>query len=209
MFPSAPPAPGICDSGLPVDPDVLEACYATSRGLGAPAAVAAAPGAPAAPPVDPVVLARSAVAQLPIPMPQTQIGPDPNVNEWNMMAVGYPLWLWVDGSDQLATTVTEQGITLNLLARRTSTRFDMGDGNQQQCAYTPQWHQGVAPGTPSPGCGHVYEQPSLPQGNYRVTATTVWTVEWSALGESGTLPFERTGPSTDLPVGELVAVRTG
>jgi hypothetical protein len=41
-----------------------------------------------------------------------------------------------------------------------------------------------------------------------VTATTVWNVEWAALGQSGTLPFERTGAATELPVGELHAVRT-
>lgn len=163
----------------------------------------------AAPVVDPAVAARSAAARLPIPMPYAKIGPDPNINEWKMTAVGYPLWLWVEGSDQLETTVTEQGITLNLRASRISTRFDMGDGNQKMCAYTPRWHAGVEPGTPSPGCGHVYQQPSLPKGNYSVTATTVWEVDWAALGETGTVAFERTGPPTELPVGELVAVRTG
>lgn len=191
--------------------DACERGIASGRGLtyplepgGAAARVPAAAGVPA---IDPVVIVRSALARLPIPMPEAKIGPDPSLNEWNMAAVGYPLWLWVDGTEQYSTIITEDGITLTLTANRQSTRFSTGDGNTKTCGAMTPWTENVEPGTPSPTCGHLYEKPSLPGGTYGVTATTVWNVEWTALGQSGTLPFERTGPATELPVGELHAVR--
>lgn len=173
-----------------------------------PGGAAAAAAGPGVPPVDPAVVARVAVARLPIPMPEAKVGPDPSVNEWNMAAVGYPLWFWTEGPDEYATTVTEQGITLSLTAHRQTTRFDTGDGDRILCGTSTPWNPGIEPGAPSPTCGHVYERPSLPNGTFAVTATTVWNVEWAALGQSGTIPFERTGPVTPLPVGELHAVRT-
>ena len=41
--------------------------------------------------------AAIAVARLQLPTIAPGIGPSPNVNQWNMAAVGYPLWLWADG----------------------------------------------------------------------------------------------------------------
>lgn len=118
--------------------------------------------------VDPEVAARAALARLPIPAPVARIGPDPNINEWKMAAVGYPLWLWVEGPDEHRVTVEEQGITLVMVARRLSTGFELGDGSVIWCAYTPAWYFEVDPGTPSPGCGYVYQEPSLPKGTYPV-----------------------------------------
>jgi hypothetical protein len=141
-------------------------------------------------------------------MPEAQIGPPPSVNEWNMAAVGYPLWFWTSDTDTHATTITEQGITLTLTATRRTTRFDLGDGTTLFCGTTTPWGPHIEPGAESPTCGHRYEEPSLP-GTYAVTATTVWDVTWSALGQTGTLDFERTGPAVQLPVGELHALRTG
>lgn len=157
---------------------------------------------------DPEVVARQAMLRLPIPLPEAKIGPPPEINEWNMAAVGYPLWLWVEGPDIHTATITERGITLTMTARRVTTRFDLGDGTVIACGMTPVWYFEVEPGTPSPGCGHRYRQPA-PQGEtYPVVATTVWRVTWTALGRSGTLPLERTGPAYRLPVGELHALRT-
>lgn len=173
----------------------------------APSGPGPAPAAP--PPPDPREVARRAVLQLEIPAPTANIGPDPKVNEWKMAVVGYPLWLWSTGPDRIDRTVTEQGITLNLSARRVTTKFDLGDGTVKFCGMTTPYHPGVQPGTESPSCGHRYQEPSLPKGKYSVAATTRWEISWSALGQSGVLPLERQGPVTQLPVGELVSVRTG
>lgn len=174
-----------------------------------PAAAGPAPAGAPPPPPDPREVARRAVLQLEIPAPDARIGPDPTVNEWKMAVVGYPLWLWVSGPDRIDRTVTEQGITLNLTARRATTKFDLGDGTVKFCGVTTPYHSAVPPGAESPSCGHRYQRPSLPGGRFAVSATTRWEVSWSALGQSGVLPLERRGPVTQLPVGELVSVRTG
>ncbi|OYO19286.1 hypothetical protein CGZ93_12950 [Enemella dayhoffiae] len=155
------------------------------------------------------MVAQRAVLQLRVPAPVARVGPDPSVNEWKMAVVGYPLWLWAEGQDRYDATVTEQGITLMLSARRTSTRFDLGDGTVKFCGWTTPYHSGVAPAAPSPSCGHRYLRPSPKGGSYAVSATTFWEVTWSGLGQTGTLPLERVGPTMRLPVGELVSVRTG
>ncbi|MDO5681618.1 MAG: hypothetical protein Q4G46_02150 [Propionibacteriaceae bacterium] len=175
---------------------------------GQAAAGAGNTGTAAVPAVNPVVIARAAALRLPIPLPEAQVGPPPHVNEWNMVAVGYPLWLWTDGPDTHTATITQQGITLTLSATRRTTRFDLGDGTRVFCGRTTSWHPGVEPGAPSPTCGHVYKKPSPPGSTFAVTATTVWDITWTALGATGTLELERTGPPTNLPVGELHALRT-
>ena len=173
---------------------------------GGPAPAAAPAAAP--PPPDPRVIAQQVVARLDIPAPRAYTGPDHNANEWKMMVVGYPVWLWTTGPDTYTTTVTEQGLTMTLTARRTTTEFRLGDGTTKFCGRTTPYHAGVQPGARSPSCDHVYQKPSKP-GSYQISATTHWTVTWAALGQTGTLPFQRTGPTTALPVGELVSVRVG
>ena len=206
--------PGLLNGAMTADQVVQAQCTMLAvTGNTAPMCQPAAQGpqrAPAAPPPpDPREVARRAVLQLEIPAPTTQIGPEPNVNEWKMAVVGYPLWLWTTGPDRIDRTVTEQGITLNLSARRVTTKFDLGDGTVKFCGVTTPYHQGVQPAAESPSCGHRYQKPSLPKGKYAVSASTRWEISWSALGQSGVLPFERQGPVTQLPVGELVSVRTG
>lgn len=170
------------------------------------------PGQPArpAPPTRAEVesVARSLLGRLQIPEATPFIGPDPAVNEWGMAVVGYPLWLWTPAMAPLSTTVSGQGLTIAMAAQPVATTFSMGDGRSVTCASTQPYPAGTTPGTPSPVCGHVYESPSLPKGTYTVTATTQWSVAWSALGYSGTLPVSRTA-SRPLPVGELQAVVVG
>ena len=207
--------PGVLNGSMTPDEAVRAQCAmlavtGNTASMCQPAAPSGPGPAPAAPPPpDPREVARRAVLQLEIPAPNANIGPDPKVNEWKMAVVGYPLWLWTTGPDRIDRTVTEQGITLNLSARRVTTKFDLGDGTVKFCGMTTPYHPGVQPGTESPSCGHRYQEPSLPKGKYSVAATTRWEISWSALGQSGVLPLERQGPVTQLPVGELVSVRTG
>lgn len=153
-------------------------------------------------------VARSLLGRLQIPEATPFVGPDPSVNEWGMAVVGYPLWLWTPDMAPFSTTVSGQGLSIAMSAQPVATTFSMGDGRSVTCATTQPYPAGTVPGTPSPVCGHVYETPSLPGGTYTVTATTQWSVAWSALGYSGTLPVSRTA-SRSLPVGELQAVVTG
>lgn len=159
---------------------------------------------------------RTVTASLQLPQAYPQVGPDPTWNEWNMAVIGIPLWLWVEGQDRLTASMSEAGLTVSLDARHVRTTFEMGDGRTVTCTTTkPYVRNAVEPATPSPVCGHTYQvAPRSPSplsainkepGTYRVTATTHWSVDWTAGGYSGTLTTEMSG-SRDLSVGELQAV---
>lgn len=148
-----------------------------------------------------------AVARLTLTANAPGIGPDPKKNEWDMAAIGYPLWLWADGPTQVGP-VSENvaGLSVSLTARVSKTVFRMGDGKSVTCqgGGTP-YASWVQPGAKSPTCGYVYEKPSLPSKKYTVTAITYWDVTWTVNGFSGveTVPLIAT---RQLPVGELQAI---
>ena len=74
-------------------------------------------------------IARSLVVRLQLPDPTPQFGPDPADNEWNMAAVGYPLWLWTNGPRTVTSTTSESGMSFTLRARYRFTTFTLGDGH--------------------------------------------------------------------------------
>ena len=159
---------------------------------------------------------RRVTASLQLPQAYPQVGPDPDWNEWDMAVIGIPLWLWVEGDSHLTASNSDAGLAVSLDATHVSTTFQMGDGTTVTCATTkPYVRHAVAPGTPSPVCGHTYQvAPKSPSaassshqqpGTYTVTATTNWSVDWTAGGYSGTLTTQMSG-TRDLPVGELQAV---
>lgn len=171
-----------------------------------PSCPKAEPGKPAAPALSPVVLGRRAVANLHLPAPGPQIGPDPAVNKWKMQAVGYPLWLWVDGADRFTSSASIQGQSVQLSAVRTQVVFGMGDGHTVTCTAASVYVPGqVLPGMPSPDCGYVYQRASRADGAFKVTAVAYWQVTWQTMGQSGTITVT-TGASRRLPIGELEAV---
>lgn len=153
------------------------------------------------------VLATQAVATLNLPTALPVVSPRPAANEWNMVGVGYPLWLSVAGSATMSASASVQGYAVTLNATRTSVDFSMGDGSSLRCTSTTPYTTNVTPGTASPDCGYRYTQASDP-GHYRVVATANWVITWSALGETGTIAITKVG-GTSLTVGELEAVVTG
>lgn len=122
-----------------------------------------------------------------------------------MLAVGFPVWLWTDGPRHKEVTASAYGITFRLSADLTSTTFTTGDGGQVTCTAMSKYANTVKPGSPSPNCGHVYTKPSLPEGAYRVTATPLWRIRWSADGFSGTLTTSYSD-SSQIRIGELQAL---
>lgn len=173
-------------------------------------AQAAAPAAPAVPAISPQEAAYTAVARIRFPVVAPGVGPDPDKNRWKMAAVGYPLWLWADGPTTIApVTDSVQGLSVSLQAEVVRTTFAMGDGETVRCAGGGRRYGAwIEPGQESPTCGYRYQQPSLPDGKYTVTATAYWDVAWTSGGQSGviTVPVDA---SAQLPVGELQAVITG
>ncbi len=158
---------------------------------------------------DPSAHVREVVAKLKLPDPTPRFGPDPSVNEWNMLAVGFPIWLWTDQPTQLTTTAHHDGLTFQLTATWQSTTFNMGDGHTKTCTTTTPYPPHLdKPGRPSPTCGYIYDTRS-PKGHpYTVTADTHWQIDWAAAGQTGTLNTTYTGNRT-LDVGELQSLVTG
>ena len=144
------------------------------------------------------------MARLRLTAPKPVVGPSPEINEWNIAAVGYPYWLWAEGNlDPAPVSTTVADLTVRLDAHLQSTTFDLGDGSRLTCTdLTQRWSRAVEPAAPSPVCGHTYTKPSLPKGKYTITAHSAWAVDWSVNGVGGTIPLYQQA-STTLPVGEL------
>jgi len=192
--------------------------YSQCLGMGDVASCPAPPNRPGMPPMGPngsvtgslnvptitgEQAAYIAFARLNLVPPKPVIGPSPDSNPWNMAAVGYPLWLSIDG-DPTPPAVSDAVATVHvrLEARVSKVVFHMGDRHSVSCTkLTTTWTRS-ARGKQSPDCGYTYQKPSLPRGNYTVTATTYWSVAWSTSQDSGTIPFIQSN-STQLPVGEL------
>jgi hypothetical protein len=148
--------------------------------------------------------AAIAVARLQLPSIPPGIGPSPDINPWNMAAVGYPLWLWADGTTNVGPiSDSVAGLSVSLEAEVSSLAFRMGDGNTVRCAGSGHpWTAAVQPGTKSPSCGYSYAEPSLPGRTYTVTAVANWAVTWTSNGQSGVINVPAVD-TTELPVGEL------
>jgi hypothetical protein len=157
-----------------------------------------------APAIAPAQAGAIAVARLRLPLNAPKVGPDPKVNKWKMAAVGYPLWVWADGPTHVGPVSDRvAGLSVSLDAQLTKTVFRMGDGRTVTCLKggTP-YKKGTKAATPSPNCGHRYEKPSLPKGDYTVTAIGYWDVTWTVNGTSGVITVPRAA-SAPLPVGEV------
>ena len=148
--------------------------------------------------------AAIAVARLQLPTIAPGIGPSPNVNPWNMAAVGYPLWLWADGPTHVGPiSDSVAGLSVSLDAKVSSLTFRMGDGHSVSCAGPGQpWTSAVGPGAKSPSCGYSYAKPSLPDDKYTVAAVANWAVTWTSNGQSGVISVPAVD-TAELPVGEL------
>jgi hypothetical protein len=148
--------------------------------------------------------AAIAVARLQLPTIAPGIGPSPELNPWNIAAVGYPLWLWADGQTHVGPiSDSVGGLSVSLDAKVSSLTFRMGDGHSVTCPGSgQQWTTAVEPGAKSPSCGYSYTKPSLPDGSYTVAAIANWAVTWTSNGQSGVINVPAVD-TTELPVGEL------
>lgn len=163
-----------------------------------PAAPAGAGSGPS--PAQVRAWAVSAAASVRLPGPSVGVDPDPSVNRWHIVAVGQPLWLYDGSVARVTSTASNGGVTVAITAVRSSVSFDMGE-SVVRCTSMSRRPVSADPRAASPDCGYRYQK----RGDRLVTATASWTVSWSALGQSGTLPMTRTASRT-LPVRELLSV---
>lgn len=120
--------------------------------------------------------------------------------------VGMPTWMWAANPGEstvgpITRTAAAGGNAVTATARIERIVWTMGDGATIACA---------GPGTPyadsygkasSPDCGHTY----VKQGRYAVSATSVWTVEWAGMGETGKIPLDFTD-SVTITMGEAQVI---
>ena len=208
--PGKPGTPGKPPTYTPPPESPLERCLRLAKSKGAPedwemlVYLCHSLYRPGTPDIDYEALARTLIVYLRLPDTPPQFGPDPAGNEWNMLAVGYPIWLWVDGPRTRSAVTRAAGLEFRLTARRTATVFTLGDGTTLTCPTWTRYTSSVTPGDPSPTCGHTYLKTS-PPGGYTVTATAHWTVNWSVDGHRGTIPVSYSDTS-QITIGELQAL---
>ena len=175
------------------------------------------PAAAAPPPPSPEVLAQQAIADLYIPMPAINIGPDRSkaaVNLW--------LWLWVDEAAPVSVTVSAGGVSVTATATLTSTTWTLGEpaptgGPYEAGPPVSITCDGVGQAPPAnvdwkaePPCGHTFSWMSTTErtgtGAWPIAVTTNWAVTWqSNTGATGTDSLAGTADDA-LQVGEYRTV---
>jgi len=140
------------------------------------------------PPPSASVVAREAVAKLPVPLPAIQVGP--NIHR---VAVNIPVWLWVSNPEAVTASSTDRTVTVTATATLGSVTWSMGEPDAKPVICQGG---GVAPWPGAdlwhPPCGYTYRLRSLPSrtdgaGVWPVTATASWAITWRAnTGQSGT-----------------------
>ncbi|GGK70258.1 hypothetical protein Ppa06_36370 [Planomonospora parontospora subsp. parontospora] len=166
-------------------------------------------GRAAGTPVPPAAVLE-AVDRLVLPEPEIGSSPGPE----DLQLVRLPIWLTISRASWRPRTATGTagGTTATVLARPARVNWDMGDGTTVVCRGPgTAYREGRDdPRRPSPTCGHTYLDSSMdaPNGEYRVTATVVWEVTWTAGGRSGPLPSLTTTASEEFRVAESQSVVT-
>lgn len=161
--------------------------------------------APAGP--DPRVLAQTAIASM--NLRPISIGIVPEDRPGSVGLVGMPVWLWAANPSQqtwgpIARTASAGGVTVRATANVSRVRWQMGDGNVVICTGPGTVYEDRFGRSDSPTCGYTYRR----QGTYTVRAESQWSVAWSGMGVSGTIPVTLTRATT-ITVGELQVITTG
>jgi len=149
-------------------------------------------------------IGQQAAASITLPINAPVVGPSPSQNKWNLIPVGYPLWLWTsDTQTTISQTVSNQGLVVSVTATRQNVIFSMGDGQQVGCTSFTARPLHNDPFQQSPTCGYVYQS----SGQFTVAAATTWLITWQVSGQSGSFTVTDTASATTpLPVGELHSV---
>lgn len=143
--------------------------------------------------VDPEELAQRILARLELQAPEMAL--HPRGEEWPLSGVtGWKMWMWVEPESErqwgpISASDSEGGVTVTLSARVGSVEWDMGNGDTVRCGKGAVWSEARTNGgqnIASPDCGYMYES----RGDYTVTATAHWVVEWTGGGQSGTIPLD-------------------
>jgi hypothetical protein len=153
-----------------------------------------APEAPGGGP-DPGRLAERAVSQMRLQGIDIGIVPEEGPNRIGV--VGMPTWMWVNEPAEntfgpITRSASAGGATVTATATVDRIVWDMGDGTTVTCVGAGTPYEDRYDISDSPDCGHNYTE----QGEYEVTATSYWTVQWQGVGQSGTIPLDFTSTAS-------------
>ena len=148
---------------------------------------AASPPGVGAPP-DPRDLARQAVALMNLHAVRIGMVPEPTPGKVGL--VGMPVWLWAQDPDAatwgpVTRSARSGAYTVTATAKVVKVVWAMGDGEVVVCRTPGTVYEDRFGTASSPDCGYTYEK----QGRHRVRATSYWSVDWSGMGQSGTIPL--------------------
>ncbi|MFJ8015015.1 ATP-binding protein [Streptomyces sp. NPDC096339] len=134
-----------------------------------------------------------------------QIGTAPPASSEGL--VGVPVWLWTAQSPQTwgpqTMTVSAGGLSVTVTAKVKGIAWSMGDGTTITCTKPGTPYQQSFGKADSPDCGHRYTK----VGTHTITATSTWTVSWTAsTGETGTIPDTTRTSTSTARIGELQVV---
>ena len=163
------------------------------------------PAEPAEPVAGLPEIVSQASLELGVPTPVVRLGPDPSWNQWKLLAVGLPIWLWTEGVQPQTAATSMEGIDIQMQATPGGATVDWGDGTVIWCATMTSKTRYTDPLLMSPDCGHKYEHP----GDYTITVTQQWIVDWAALNQHGQLQLQSVGTYPNLPIRNFHAVVTG
>jgi hypothetical protein len=159
----------------------------------------------------PAQLASQAIKELPLQGPE--IGISPRLTPNGVGLVGLPVWLWTTVTDEtwgpISRTASVPGLSVTATARAQSIHWDMGDGQSTTCDNPGTPYTASYGNSASPTCGYRYSTASStashPGGQYPVTATTTWRIDWAGGGDSGSLTVTRQSQSS-VEIGEIQVV---
>ncbi|GAA4719651.1 hypothetical protein APR04_003491 [Promicromonospora umidemergens] len=135
---------------------------------------------------DPEQLALRAVSQM--DLNPIDIGIVPEEGPDRVGIVGMPQWMWVNEPvpntfGPISMTATAGSASVTATASVDKVVWDMGDGTTVTCNGSGTVYEDRFDIMDSPDCGHRYTK----QGEYEVTATSYWTVQWEGMGQRGTI----------------------
>jgi len=119
-----------------------------------------------------------------------EMGSTPPMLPDRIGVIGFPTWLWAqDPSPQTwgpnTASVSAGGYSMTATAQATRVQWEMGNGDVVTCDNPgTAWNTSLGDAD-SPSCGYRY----LDDGDYAVQAVTFWEVQWSGLGQTGTIPL--------------------
>jgi len=128
--------------------------------------------------IAPIVVAEQAAKTLGLSSPVIEMAPPDGASQLVRVAT----WLWVNPAawQPVSASATAGAVTTTATATPTKVVWSMGDGSTVTCDGPGTPYDPSAPNASS-SCSYMWAT----AGTYTVTATTDWSVTWSAAGAAG------------------------